>query len=111
MKLKLKSSILLLATVAAISGSLIATATRVEGQKIYVKPEQVRIHKECIAVKLPEGIFGTMNLAKDAQGYYVLSDDLLRDKVEAWRCFECGFTTSSSKLLSQHMKDKHPNAR
>ena len=104
MKLKLNIIFLLLAVLAVFSNPLRAESTSGRGAKIYLKAEQISLYDECIAIKLPEGVFGTMYLAKDTTGYYVFANDLLRDKVEAWRCFTCGFLTTSGQRLNEHLR-------
>ena len=97
----------------AISGiipcSMKADITSDQAQKIYVKPNQISIKDECILVQLPDGLFGTMVLNKDNDGYYVLSSELLLAKVEAWPCPECYYMADSCAALNRHIRLRHRN--
>ncbi len=107
MNLKNKALALLMTIAAVIPCSIKAHSTCDQVQKIYVNPSQISIKDECILVQLPEGLFGTMILKKDTEGYYVCPDDLLLAKVEAWHCYKCNYVATSSAALNRHMRIMH----
>jgi lipopolysaccharide/colanic/teichoic acid biosynthesis glycosyltransferase len=85
--------------------------THKPSRKIYIQVDQIKISKDYIVLKLPQGTITALNLHKDAKGYYIFEHEVIHKKAKEkkiWRCPHCKlYITDSAANLCDHVDEEH----